>query len=231
MQTNFEQSNKQGKKTRTFLEINFLRWSSIVFREFEVNSIHFPGQKHRWKLSRLLQSGVQPANEKLFKVCSLSFDSNLIVSFFSSRNYHGHSTCWLSSHAIESSRIVLVSKLHYDHGNKALLISSVSWMLIYSSLFERFDSFILLSDALIGLPAVYSSGIDFEVENERCKFLVIELSPHVNRKWTNLFFPTFFFLSYSKIGKWKRTSRRFLCTNSSSFGNYGWTSEVHTSKK
>ena len=38
-------------------------------------------------------------------------------------------------------------------------------------------------DALIGLPAVYSHGIDLQVENERSKFLVIELSPHVSRPW------------------------------------------------
>jgi hypothetical protein len=40
----------------------------------------------------------------------------------------------------------------------------------------------LLLDALIGLPAVYSHGIDLQLENERSKFLVIELSPHVNLK-------------------------------------------------
>jgi len=42
----------------------------FIYREFEVDSIHFPGQHHRWKLSRLLQSGVQAANEKLYKVRS-----------------------------------------------------------------------------------------------------------------------------------------------------------------
>jgi hypothetical protein len=44
----------------------------------------------------------------------------------------------------------------------------------------------LLLDALIGLPAVYSHGIDLQVENERSKFLVIELSPHV--KYLQIFF-------------------------------------------
>jgi hypothetical protein len=34
-------------------------------------------------------------------------------------------------------------------------------------------------DAFIGLPAVYSNGVDLQVENERNKFLVIELSPRV----------------------------------------------------
>jgi hypothetical protein len=41
---------------------------------------------------------------------------------------------------------------------------------------------LLILDALIGLPAVYSQGIDLQVEDERSKFLVIELSPHVNIK-------------------------------------------------
>jgi hypothetical protein len=40
------------------------------YREFEVNSIHFPGQQHRWRLSKLLQSGIQTANQVFFKVCS-----------------------------------------------------------------------------------------------------------------------------------------------------------------
>lgn len=39
-----------------------------------------------------------------------------------------------------------------------------------------------ISDALIGLPAAYSQGIDAQVEHERLKFLVIELSPHVRIK-------------------------------------------------
>ena len=52
----------------------------IYCREFEVNSIHFPGQKHRWKLSRLLQSGVQNANERLFKVCSSSSPEHQSIS-------------------------------------------------------------------------------------------------------------------------------------------------------
>ncbi len=50
-------------------------------REFEVESIHFPGQRHRWRLSKLLQSGVQTANEKLFKVRFIR-DINSFKYFF-----------------------------------------------------------------------------------------------------------------------------------------------------
>ncbi len=50
----------------------------------------------------------------------------------------------------------------------------------------------MLIDALIGLPAVYSQGLDLLVENERNKFLVIELSPHVNLK-TNFNSKDFFY--------------------------------------
>jgi hypothetical protein len=47
--------------------------------------------------------------------------------------------------------------------------------------FRNFQATMLFSlDALIGLPAVHSNGIDLQVESERSKFLVIELSPHVN---------------------------------------------------
>jgi hypothetical protein len=54
-----------------------------------------------------------------------------------------------------------------------------SFHFLCRSLFEKTCLFL---DALIGLPAVYSNSIDLQVENERSKFLVIELSPHVNFK-------------------------------------------------
>ena len=65
-----------------------------------------------------------------------------------------------------------------------------SWKQGFVSLIGSFDFFYkvnyvkvsFLLDAMIGLPAVYSNGIDLQVENERKKFLVIELSPHVNSK-------------------------------------------------
>ncbi|CAF4248511.1 unnamed protein product, partial [Rotaria sordida] len=38
--------------------------------EFEVNSVHFPGQHHRWRLSKLLQSGIQTANDVFYKELS-----------------------------------------------------------------------------------------------------------------------------------------------------------------
>ncbi|CAF4865307.1 unnamed protein product, partial [Rotaria socialis] len=44
-----------------------------------VHSIHFPGQNHRWKLSKLLQSGVQPANDTLFK--ELSWAVYMLIIF------------------------------------------------------------------------------------------------------------------------------------------------------
>jgi hypothetical protein len=43
-----------------------------------------------------------------------------------------------------------------------------------------FDEDLFIIDVIFGLPAVYSHGIDLQVENERSKFLVIELSPDVN---------------------------------------------------
>ncbi|CAF0965041.1 unnamed protein product [Rotaria magnacalcarata] len=111
--------------------------------EFEVHSIHFPGQSHRWKLSKLLQSGVQPANDALFK--ELSWAVYMLMIFARDR--------------------VLSNCFSF----KAVLRS---WK----------AGFVSLIDALIGLPAVESAGIDLQVENERNKFLVIELSPNESEK-------------------------------------------------
>ncbi|CAF0780260.1 unnamed protein product [Adineta ricciae] len=111
--------------------------------EFQVASIHFPGQHHRWRLSKLLQSGVQKANEKLFK--ELSWAVYMFIIFARDRVF---SNTFSFRATIRSWRQGLAS----------------------------------LVDAFIGLPAVFSPGIDAEVENERLKFLVIELSPHASEK-------------------------------------------------
>ncbi|CAF0814063.1 unnamed protein product [Adineta steineri] len=111
--------------------------------EFEVNSIHFPGQHHRWRLSKLLQSGILTANHVFFK--ELSWAVYMLIIFAQDRVF---SNCF---------------------SFKATLRS---WK----------QGFVSLVDALIGLPAVYSSSIDSDVENERSKFLVTELSPHKSEK-------------------------------------------------
>ncbi|CAF3352002.1 unnamed protein product [Rotaria socialis] len=111
--------------------------------EFEVHSIHFPGQNHRWKLSKLLQSGVQPANDTLFK--ELSWAVYMLIIFARDRVL---SNCFSFKAALRS------------------------WK----------QGFVSLIDALIGLPAVESAGIDLRVENERNKFLVIELCPNESEK-------------------------------------------------
>ncbi|CAF1379311.1 unnamed protein product, partial [Didymodactylos carnosus] len=111
--------------------------------EFEVNSIYFPGQRHRWRLSKLLQSGIQTANQTFFK--ELSWALYMLIIFAHDRII---SNCF------------------------SIKASIRSWK----------RGFVTLFDALIGLPATYSESIDKQVENERQKFLVIELSPHENEK-------------------------------------------------
>ncbi|CAF4746596.1 unnamed protein product [Rotaria sp. Silwood1] len=108
--------------------------------EFEVNSIHFPGQRHRWRLSNLLQSGIQPANEVLYK--ELSWALYILIIYALDRII---SNCFSFKATLRSWKQGFVN-------------------------------------ALIGLPAVYSSDIDSQVENERNKFLVIELLPHESEK-------------------------------------------------
>jgi len=42
-----------------------------VDSEFEVDSLNFPGQVHRWRLTQLLQKGTVRAQESLLNVRSL----------------------------------------------------------------------------------------------------------------------------------------------------------------
>ncbi|CAF4387471.1 unnamed protein product, partial [Rotaria magnacalcarata] len=111
--------------------------------EFEVNSIHFPGQRHRWKLNKLLQSGVQSASDVFHK--ELSWATYMLIMFARDRIC---SDCFSLKAALRS------------------------WK----------QGFTNLIDSVIGLPAIRSCGIDLEVENERNKFLVAELSLSASEK-------------------------------------------------
>ena len=37
--------------------------------EFDVESLNFPGQVHRWRLTQMLQKGTERARESLLNVC------------------------------------------------------------------------------------------------------------------------------------------------------------------
>lgn len=63
---------------------------STFFREFEVDSINFPGQKHRWKLSQLLQKGTENSHDSLLNDLALALrfifvtaKGRLVSHFFS----------------------------------------------------------------------------------------------------------------------------------------------------
>lgn len=43
-----------------------------VYRDFEVESLNFPGQQHRWKLSQLLQKGTERSKESLLNDMALA---------------------------------------------------------------------------------------------------------------------------------------------------------------
>jgi general stress protein 26 len=50
------------------VSINNKVYLYFTYREFEVDSINFKGQVHRWRLSNLLQKGTQNAQNTLFNV-------------------------------------------------------------------------------------------------------------------------------------------------------------------
>lgn len=44
----------------------------FVYSEFEVESLNFPGQQHRWKLSQLLQKGIENSRHSLLNDLALA---------------------------------------------------------------------------------------------------------------------------------------------------------------
>jgi hypothetical protein len=88
--------------------------------EFEVNSIHFPGQRHRWKLSRLLQSGVQTANEKFFK--ELSWAVYMLIIFAQDRVF---SNCFSFKATLRSWKQGFVSLIDALIGLPAVYSKSI----------------------------------------------------------------------------------------------------------
>lgn len=74
---------------------------------------------------------------------------------------------------------------------------------------------LFIIDALIGLPAVFSAGIDLQVETERLKFLVVELSPTV-KLYLLIYLKIVhnYFVIFS-LGNWKRNAWIILYTNTS----------------
>lgn len=49
-----------------------LIFDQLPFREFEVESLNFPGQQHRWKLSQLLQKGSENSRSSLLDDLALA---------------------------------------------------------------------------------------------------------------------------------------------------------------
>jgi len=50
----------------------YLWLDQLHFREFEVESLNFPGQQHRWKLSQLLQKGSENSRSSLLDDLALA---------------------------------------------------------------------------------------------------------------------------------------------------------------
>lgn len=62
----------------------------VFFSEFEVESLNFPGQQHKWKLSQLLQKGTERTRDSLLNDLALALrflfvtaKGRLVSHFFS----------------------------------------------------------------------------------------------------------------------------------------------------
>ncbi|CAF0727699.1 unnamed protein product [Didymodactylos carnosus] len=124
--------------------------------EFEVDSNYFPGQKHRWALSALLQTGTEKAHAIFYK--ELSWSLYLLIIFARDRIL---SNCFSLKAALRS----------WKHGLLTLL-----------------GRYYEAQNTLIGLPANKSDGLNEQINNERKKFLVIELLPHNDERDIHLAF-------------------------------------------
>lgn len=51
-----------------------------IFRSFEVESINFPGQQHKWLLSQLLQKGTERTKESLMNDLALALRFILVTA-------------------------------------------------------------------------------------------------------------------------------------------------------
>ncbi|CAG0891043.1 unnamed protein product [Darwinula stevensoni] len=104
--------------------------------EFEVESVNFPGQVHRWRLCSLLQKGKGKTEESLQEGLALS----LCLIIISAKN-----------------------RFVSDNFSVRAGIRSLK------------EGLCQLLDALIGLPSLGSKGIMERLQEERAKYLVVEL--------------------------------------------------------
>lgn len=67
-----------NKKTKT---VSSRETNKIyIFRSFEVESINFPGQQHKWLLSQLLQKGTERTKESLLSDLALALRFILVTA-------------------------------------------------------------------------------------------------------------------------------------------------------
>lgn len=74
----------------TINNFNATTITSHIYREFEVESLNFPGQQHRWKVSELLQKGTDRTRDSLLNDLALALrflfvtaKGRLVSHFFS----------------------------------------------------------------------------------------------------------------------------------------------------
>ncbi|KAK7072695.1 hypothetical protein SK128_010140, partial [Halocaridina rubra] len=105
--------------------------------EFEVESLHFPGQSHRWRVSGWLQKGCERASDSLLDDVALAL--SLIV--VTARN-RITSPIFSLSHSLQSI-----------------------W-----------KGILMLVDLAIGIPWVQAHNLEARMKEERCSYLVQELT-------------------------------------------------------
>ena len=121
--------------------------------EFSVDSVQFPGQKHRWRLSNILQKGSERSTETMYK--NLSNVSHLFGNNQSKSDFY------------KKILFAVVVAREFLFGDNFGLKNAINgWS----------EGIVNILDILVGLPHLESLSIEDKVQEERMRFLVCELN-------------------------------------------------------
>lgn len=144
-------------------------------REFDVASLNFAGQVHRWRLSQVLQKGRSRTQDSLLNDLALS------------------------------ARFIVVTALTRISGHFLSVVESARALL---------RGLVLLVDMVAGVPSLLAHDLDYKIKEERCQFLIAELTCRVSTSHIFNFMRLFLFIPFSSL----------LCSRST---KVVWTHSAH----
>lgn len=143
----------------------------LIFREFEVDSINFAGQTHRWRLSGLLQRGRDRRRDALLR--DLALATRFLVVTAKARLI---SHCFSVSQSLKALITGLLRLLGRYLFKKLFVRIHITTILFNCNLTLLY----IVLDIIIGVPSLQAHNLDAKIREERCRYLVAELVCRVN---------------------------------------------------